>query len=124
MTRRPTLIPLGLLALLGSHLPLPAQGVSDADTREFQRIITSQLDAFTADDGAAAYGFAAPAINRLFPSPEIFMWSSRALLHFKPAFGMASARDRHWLFCSSRNAQFLSCGPLFLLYAASLWASA
>jgi hypothetical protein len=73
MTRRLTLVVLGLLALLGSCLPLSAQGVSDADAQEFQRIITSQLNAFNADDGPAAYEFAAPAIRCLFPSPEIFM---------------------------------------------------
>jgi hypothetical protein len=73
MTRRLTLVALGLLALLGSIPPLSAQGLSDADAREFQRIITSQFNAFNADDGSAAYKFAAPAIRRLFPSPEIFM---------------------------------------------------
>jgi hypothetical protein len=50
-----------------------AQGVAEADGQEFQRIISSQLDAFRADDGLAAYNYAAPAIKRIFPSPEIFM---------------------------------------------------
>jgi hypothetical protein len=71
MTRRLTLLALGLLALLS--LPLSAQTVSDAEAQEFQRIITGQLNAFNADDGAGAYAFAAPTIKRLFPSPEIFM---------------------------------------------------
>jgi len=73
MTRR-LLAPLfGLLAFLAACLPLSAQGVSEAEAAEFQRIITGQLNAFNADDGAAAYGFAAPSIQRLFPTPEIFM---------------------------------------------------
>lgn len=73
MTRRMTLFALGLLALIAYPGFLSAQAVSEAEAQEFQRIITDQLGAFNADDGAAAYGFAAPAIKRLFPSPEIFM---------------------------------------------------
>jgi hypothetical protein len=73
MTRRLTLLALGLLALLVYPTSLSAQAVSDTEAREFQRIITGQLDAFNADDGAGAYGFAAPTIKRMFPTPEIFM---------------------------------------------------
>jgi hypothetical protein len=73
MTRRLTLVALGLLALLAYPMSLSAQTVSDAEALEFQRIITGQLNAFNADDGAGAYAFAAPAIRRMFPSPEIFM---------------------------------------------------
>jgi hypothetical protein len=73
MTRRLTLIALSLLALISCALNLSAQSVTDAEAQEFQRVITSQLNAFNADDGAAAYGFAAPTIKRMFPSPEIFM---------------------------------------------------
>lgn len=40
---------------------------------EFESIITRQIEAFRADNGEAAYGFAAPAIRRIFPTPEIFM---------------------------------------------------
>lgn len=73
MTRRLLLALVGALALLAALLPLRAQSVSDAEAAEFQRIITSQLNAFSADDGVAAYGFAAPNIQRLFPTPEVFM---------------------------------------------------
>ena len=73
MTRRLTLIALGFLALLAYPLCLSAQTVTDAEAQEFRRIITSQLNAFSADDGATAYGFAAPNIQRLFPTPEVFM---------------------------------------------------
>jgi hypothetical protein len=73
MTRRLTLIALSLLALISCPLGLSAQSVTDAEAQEFQRVITSQLNAFNADDGTAAYGFAAPTIKRMFPSPEIFM---------------------------------------------------
>ncbi|MGE4253102.1 MAG: DUF4864 domain-containing protein, partial [Parvibaculaceae bacterium] len=54
-------------------ISLSAQTVSEAEVREFQRIITGQLDAFNADDGAGAYEFAAPSIRRMFPTPEIFL---------------------------------------------------
>ncbi len=73
MTRKFTLIVLTLLALVACPLALSAQAVTDAEAQEFQRVITSQLNAFSADDGATAYGFAAPAIKRMFPNPEIFM---------------------------------------------------
>ncbi len=73
MTRRLLIALVGALAVLATLLPLRAQSVSDAEAAEFQRIITSQLNAFSADDGAAAYGFAAPNIQRLFPTPEVFM---------------------------------------------------
>ena len=64
-----------VLALLVLWLPAGAhaQSVSDADRSEFQRIITEQIEAFRADDGDRAYGFAAPLIHRIFPSPETFM---------------------------------------------------
>lgn len=73
MTRRLLIALVSALALLAASLPLHAQGVSEAEAAEFQRIITGQLNAFTSDDGAAAYGFAAPSIQRLFPTPEVFM---------------------------------------------------
>lgn len=44
---------------------------SDAD--EFQRLISEQIAAFNADDGAKAYSYAAPMIQRLFPTPDVFM---------------------------------------------------
>ncbi len=73
MTRRLILAALAVLTLLGSAHSLSAQAVSDAEALEFQRVITGQLEAFAADDGASAYAFATPNIQRLFPSPEIFM---------------------------------------------------
>jgi hypothetical protein len=73
MTRRLTLIAWGLIALLAFPLSPSAQAVSEAEAQEFQRIITGQLEAFNADDVAAAYAFAAPSIRLMFPNPEIFM---------------------------------------------------
>lgn len=47
--------------------------ISATDRAEFQRIITAQITAFRADDGPAAYDFAAPVVRKIFTSPEIFM---------------------------------------------------
>lgn len=40
---------------------------------EFERIISEQISAFNADDGARAFSFASPALQRLFVSPDNFM---------------------------------------------------
>jgi hypothetical protein len=64
---------LAVLLLLIAPVTAGAGPVSDADRAEFQRIITGQIDAFRADDGARAYSYAAPSIRRLFSSPDIFM---------------------------------------------------
>ena len=50
-----------------------ADTLSEADRAEFQRIITGQIEAFRADDGERAYGYAAPSIRRIFPNSGIFM---------------------------------------------------
>ena len=62
-----------LLAIFLLAPELRAQQVAPADAEQFQHIISDQITAFRADDGLAAYSYAAPAIKRLFPSPEIFM---------------------------------------------------
>lgn len=54
-------------------LPASAQSTDEAGASEFQRIIAAQIEAFRADDGAAAYSYAAPAIKRLFPTADVFM---------------------------------------------------
>ncbi|MGZ2256156.1 DUF4864 domain-containing protein [Roseobacter sp. A03A-229] len=57
---------LGLTLALGMASALPAQ---EAD---IQATITSQLDAFQADDFVGAFQFASPNIQRLFGTPENF----------------------------------------------------
>jgi hypothetical protein len=66
----------GLIAILliaFAALAVRAEMPAPADAQEFRRIISEQLEAFRADDGARAYSFAAPEIKRLFPSVDIFM---------------------------------------------------
>jgi hypothetical protein len=43
------------------------------DVAAGQSVIRSQEEAFSRDDAAAAYTFAAPGIKSLFPSADIFM---------------------------------------------------
>lgn len=62
-----------ITVLLGLVLPAAGQQIPEEDSREFERIITEQLEAFKADDGAGAYGFAAPNIKMMFPSVDSFM---------------------------------------------------
>ena len=50
-----------------------AAAFSDADRSAVQSVIAQQLDAFLAEDGAAAYSFAAPGIKQMFPTQDIFM---------------------------------------------------
>ncbi len=45
----------------------------EAEIKSAQSTIDSQLKAFLADDGARAYSYAAPNVQRIFPSVEIFM---------------------------------------------------
>jgi Domain of unknown function (DUF4864) len=62
-----------LLAVFAAGVTTQATAFSDADRVAVQGAISQQLKAFLADDGAAAYSFAAPGIKALFPTEEIFM---------------------------------------------------
>ena len=46
---------------------------SDAERATVQNVIEQQLSAFLRDDAAAAYSFASPGIQTMFPTEEIFM---------------------------------------------------
>ena len=50
----------------------------DTDAIAIQRVIESQIEAFQRDDAAVAYGYASPAIQRIFPNPAIFMQMVRS----------------------------------------------
>lgn len=47
--------------------------IAASDTQEFQRVISAQIEAFRADDGPAAYSYAAPLIQKVFPTSDVFM---------------------------------------------------
>jgi Domain of unknown function (DUF4864) len=60
-----------LLAALLISLAAPARAADDVAAA--QGVIRSQVEAFSRDDAAAAYFYAAPAIQEIFPQPDIFM---------------------------------------------------
>ena len=69
---------LGLLVLAAIALAMGARAdesglVSKADRSAIQSVISGQADAFRADDGAAAFGYASPSIRAMFGTPENFM---------------------------------------------------
>lgn len=47
--------------------------IEDADGAAIRSTIEGQLEAFKRDDAATAYTFAAPSIQRMFPSQDIFL---------------------------------------------------
>jgi hypothetical protein len=53
--------------------PALADDVAGADANAIKGIISSQIEAFQRDDGAAAYDYASPTIKGFFPSVEQFM---------------------------------------------------
>jgi hypothetical protein len=61
------------LAALAVVPALAGSTVSPADQTAMQALITSQIDAFRHDNGAAAYADAAPSIHDLFPTVDAFM---------------------------------------------------
>jgi uncharacterized protein DUF4864 len=61
-----------LLVTLLLGLPAPAPAADDVAAA--QRVISSQAEAFSRDDAAAAYSYAAPAIREMFPQADIFMF--------------------------------------------------
>ncbi|NNE85579.1 MAG: DUF4864 domain-containing protein [Alphaproteobacteria bacterium] len=60
----------------------PAANVARAEA--FRAVIDAQIAAFARDDGAAAFAFAAPSIQRLFATPDRFMDMVRA--SFQPVY--------------------------------------
>ena len=65
---------LGLLAaIILLALPARAESLTDDDKAAFQSVISGQIDAFRAEDGARAYSYAAPMIKQIFPNPDVFM---------------------------------------------------
>jgi hypothetical protein len=60
-----------LLAVLLLSFSAPARAADDVATA--QNVIRSQEQAFSRDDPTAAYSYAAPAIQGIFPDAETFM---------------------------------------------------
>lgn len=56
-----------------SFAQAPATDVGAADRTAIRNVISDQIAAFQRDDGAAAFGLAAPSIQRIFGDPDTFM---------------------------------------------------
>ena len=65
----PTLVALLVVALV----PLAAAALPAAERSAIRDVIEAQLEAFRRDDGAGAFAYASPAIQRMFGTPERFM---------------------------------------------------
>ena len=62
------------LILISSTVLVWAQAELGAgDVQTIRRVIEQQIDAFKRDDATGAYSFAAPSIQKIFPTAEIFM---------------------------------------------------
>ena len=61
-----------LLAAFLAALALPARAADDVGAA--QGVIRSQVEAFSRDDAASAYSYAAPAIHDIFPRADIFLF--------------------------------------------------
>ena len=59
-----------LVALAIAFSPLAARA---DDVAAAQGVIRAQEQAFVRDDASAAYSYAAPSIQQIFPAPDIFM---------------------------------------------------
>lgn len=81
-------------ALLGTWLlatPAAAQ-LAAADQAAIQGVIEDQMAAFGRDDAEGAYAHAAPGIQALFPTPEIFLEMVRRA--YRPVYRPAEVRFR------------------------------
>jgi len=58
---------------IAASSPGRADDVGSADQSAIRSIIASQIEAFRHDDGVAAYGYASPTIQGLFPTVDGFM---------------------------------------------------
>jgi len=71
-----------ILLLVASCASVAEQ--SENTGSQFQRIISSQIEAIARDDSEAAFAYSAPAIQEKIGSPEAFMAMVRA--EFRPVY--------------------------------------
>jgi hypothetical protein len=87
-----------LLALLFAFTP---SAFAADDVAAAQSVIRAQEQAFSRDDAAAAYSYAAPAIKEIFPEASIFMLMVRqsyAPVYRHKSFEFGEARtDGNWI---------------------------
>lgn len=77
--------------VLGAHSSA-AQELAESERDGIRGVIDAQLQAFRDDDGPLAYSFAAPGIQRIFPTHQIFMAMVRD--GYAPVYRAAEAEFR------------------------------
>lgn len=93
---RVLLASLMMICAIGLSAISPAQAQSAPDRAEIQTVISSQLDAFSADDATRAFSFAAPVIKRMFGNEERFIGMVRngyPPVHRSAAHSFGSLRE-------------------------------
>src|ERR1700704_1610872 len=82
-----------LLLLAAVLIGLGAPVHAADDVAAAQSVIRSQVEAFDGDDAAAAYSYAAPEIQGMFPQADIFLaWCSEATPRFTVTKALNLAR--------------------------------
>jgi hypothetical protein len=85
-----------LTALLLSGMASKALALDEADRMAARAAITRQVEAFGRDDAGAAYAQAAPGIQALFPTPEVFLGMVRTqyrAVYRHRSFAFADTRE-------------------------------
>ena len=87
-----------LTLFIALSIGFAAPAFAEDDVVAAQNIIRGQVTALERDDAAAAYGYAAPMIRRMFPNPESFMGMVRngyapVYRHKSFEFGEGRAED-------------------------------
>jgi hypothetical protein len=87
-----------LILLVALLIGLAAPARAGDDVAAAQSIIRAQVDAFSRDDAATAYSYAAPAIRSMFPQADIFLGLVKqryapVYRHRSFEFGEAKASD-------------------------------
>lgn len=84
-----------VILLFAVLLSLTSPALAADDVAAAQGVISSQTEAFSRDDAAAAYSYAAPAIREMFPQADIFMFmvqNSYAPVYRHKSFEFGEAR--------------------------------
>ena len=63
-----------LVLLAALLLGLASPTCAGDEVADAQSVIRAQVEAFSHDDAAAAYSYAAPAIHEMFPQADLFMF--------------------------------------------------
>ena len=90
-----------IVVLLAAGLGFSAPALAADEIVAAQSVIRSQEQAFSRDDAATAYSFAAPEIKRIFPDANIFMsmvQSGYAPVYRHKSFEFGEARSEgNWV---------------------------